>query len=146
MIFRIFIPAMIFALLLGCNSEKPAEQPAQKKAPVAQNLKKDAGVTKVAEPAFEGFYVFGDEGNLFIECASGKTYWVTGDQDMLKYLRERYVSVAKKPLEEVYVQFRGEKLPGVKPGETREYEGMINVKSVIAFRKKQDTDCPDFKR
>jgi hypothetical protein len=127
---------LLFSMLWSCQDQKPQVQP---KVPQTE----DNRVTKVAEPAFEGFFVRSDTLNIFYECSSGKYFLVRCDDEMKNYLATRYQEVSSSPEEEVYVQFRGKKaMEEIATGD-RKFDGLLAVKSVIAFRQKTDKDCSE---
>jgi hypothetical protein len=129
---------ILFLLLLGmfwgCQEQKPQAQPEMPKT-------EDNRVTKVAEPVFEGFFIQSDTLNIFYECSSGMYFLVRCDDEMKNYLSTRYQEVSSSPEEEIYVQFRGKKAVEEIAAGDRKFDGLLAVKSVIAFREKKDSDC-----
>ncbi|SRR6266436_271175 len=104
-----------------------------------------AGTVWAADTATRGRYYYGAEVESFHPCGSQNAYWVVGEEQMLKPLRDR-TDKLRKPhgaYPPIYVEFIGE----VNEQEEREgfaesYDALFHLRQVVRVLNTVPKDCP----
>ena len=83
----------------------------------------------------KGSYIYGHEVNSFKPCGTTAELWVVGEQNIMTKLENDYMRLTNKPYEEVFVSFKGKKLPKASDGFADDYLGQFQVIGVEVVQK-----------
>ena len=89
----------------------------------------------------KGHYVYGHEVNTFKPCGQKKTFWVTGPENTLRILEQKYVEYTSQPYDEVFLEISGKYIGKAKDGFAMDYDGQIFVFEMFQMQKKSENDC-----
>ena len=98
-----------------------------------------------AETATRGRYYYGAEVESFHPCGSNKAYWVVGEEEMLKPLRDRTDQLRKphRAYPPIYVEFFGEVDEKAKrEGFAEDYDALFHVRKIVRVSNIAPKDCP----
>jgi hypothetical protein len=93
------------------------------------------------EQKITGYYIFGHEVNTFQPCHQKNIYWVLGSNKTLEVLNQEYSKYTSEPYEEVYLELEGDYRGKATDGFAMDYEGQINIRKIIAVKKKSQNNC-----
>ena len=82
-----------------------------------------------------GSYIYGNEVNSFQPCGTTAELWVVGEQSIMTKLENDYMSLINKPYQQVFVSFKGKKLPKASDGFAADYSGQFKVTGVEVVQK-----------
>ena len=112
---RIFSLLVVSGLLMSCNTVSDSN-----------DLDSDE-----FQKVLNGTYIFGSEVSSFQPCGSSAELWVTGEQKLLTKLESDYMNLVAKPYQEVFVSFKGNRLPKAKDGFAADYDGKFELLDVL---------------
>ncbi len=90
---------------------------------------------------YKGLGIAAGPDNAFRPCGTGKSYWLSGPQDVLVKLRETYGKTAKTAGEHLYMELRGRIGPKMQQGASAEMDGIFRVEEVIVVRTRAGSEC-----
>ena len=93
------------------------------------------------EQSLAGHYIYGHEVNTFQPCNKEGTFWVIGSNEELEVLRKEYLNYATKSYDEVFVEITGDYRGKSSDGFAMDYDGQIQIESMLTIRKKSHSDC-----
>ncbi|MBE7179570.1 MAG: hypothetical protein INR69_24415 [Mucilaginibacter polytrichastri] len=90
-------------------------------------------------PVIRGIYSFGPELSTFIECGTGREFWIT---DSIEKLENAYSQQGfEKPYEPVYIEVKGRKKISLPNGAEGDYDSTVIVKELIRISKDIPENC-----
>lgn len=92
---------------------------------------------------WDGFFTAGKAGRIFRPCGTRASWWVQNPafEKRADELEERYLEIASKPYEQVYVRFSGEVSRKGQYGPLGSYQRVVYVEEILEIREKQAGDC-----
>jgi hypothetical protein len=93
------------------------------------------------ETTLIGHYIYGHEVNTFQPCGDVKVFWVEGTNNMLELLEVSHRKYVSEPYEEVFVEIIGRFVTKANDGFASDYDGKIQVETLLLMRKKSQTGC-----
>lgn len=96
--------------------------------------------TKGKGDSINGSYIYGNEVSSFQPCGLTAEFWVIGEEKLLTRLQNKYMDLANKRYQQVFVSFRGKKLPKAKDGFAADYSGQFKVTEVVKLQ--EENICP----
>lgn len=116
-ILKLLFASIVIASLQGCFTNSPEQTDAS------------------SFDGVKGSYIFGNEVNSFQPCGTTTELWVVGEQSIMTKLENQYMSLTNKPYEQVFVSFKGMKLPKAQDGFAADYSGQFKVTGVEVVQK-----------
>lgn len=89
----------------------------------------------------QGFYIFGNETNLFSPCGSDKAYWVQTTPAIQSELVLLYRQLASHAHEEIFVQVTGKYAGQGDEGYAEDADGLFSIVQVHHMRRRAAGDC-----
>ena len=92
---------------------------------------------------WEGFFTAGRAGRIFHPCGSRALWWVQNVAlgDTADDLERRYMEIAVRPYEQVYIRFRGDASRKGQYGPLGSYQRVVYVDEILELREQRDGDC-----
>ncbi|MCU0519128.1 MAG: hypothetical protein MUF84_00300 [Anaerolineae bacterium] len=92
---------------------------------------------------WEGFFTAGRAGRIFHPCGTRALWWVQNAAlgDTADDLERRYMGIALRPYEQVYIRFRGEASRKGQYGPLGSYQRVVYVDEILELREQREGDC-----
>ena len=99
-----------------------------------------AGCTGVGDTSQRGAFTWGHEVRAFKPCGSAKSYWVVGEQNALRQLRDR--SERAKPYQPIYVEVVGAiDTQSTRDGFAKDYDGIFRLREIRQMSNAVPEEC-----